>query len=231
MKTRLTYAAIKVENGWEKHSFSQIQNILNEEQYNKPSTSSITHPSSRRRSHTIQETTATSALGARHHPLPLAPAALPDPPPGKLTYESFWASHSQHHYPRSQHSSYAGSSPRHQPSSSQPLFHHATFPRRKPERLSLQGVAGPVHSSSSRTQHTARDQSAAEIMIALASPRTRSEFSSPERGTNNANNVNANGDTDDDQSVRGDGSPSESLRRAKKRVELEKDVEGLGIHT
>jgi hypothetical protein len=229
LKTRLTYAAIKVENGWEKHSLSQIQNLLNEEQ-NKPSSTSITTPSSRRRSHTIQETTTTSATSTRHHHLPLAPAALPDPPPGKLTYESFWASHSQHHhYPRSQQPSYTNSGPRHQ-SSSQPLFHHATFPRRKPERLSLQGIAGPINPSSSRTQHTARDQSAAEIMIALASPRTRSEFSSPERGTNQANNVNAEGDTDDDGSAGGGGSPTESLRRARKRVELEKDAEGLGIH-
>jgi hypothetical protein len=54
--------------------------------------------------------------------------------------------------------------------------------------------------------HTARDQSAAEIMIALASPRTRSEFSSPERNEE-------------------EGSPT-----PRKRVELDKDVEGLGIH-
>jgi len=152
LKTRLTYAAIKVENGWEKHSLSQIQNLLNED---KP----------RRRSNTVQE---------------LAPPF----PEGQLTYESFWANHS-----RRQSSS--------QPS--QPT-HHATFPRRKPDRLSITAARS----------HTARDQSAAEIMIALASPRTRSEFSSPER------NMGRGEETDEEESP---------TRKVKKR-----DVEGLGIH-
>jgi len=160
LKTRLTYAAIKVENGWEKHSFSQIQNLLNED--NKP-------PQPRRRSNTVQE---------------LAP---PFPEAGgQLTYESFWANHS-----RRQSTS--------QPPASQPAHHHATFPRRvKPDRLSLTAARS----------HTARDQSAAEIMIALASPRTRSEFSSPER----------RGEETDEEVE----SPT---RKVKKR-----DVQGLGIH-
>jgi hypothetical protein len=55
-------------------------------------------------------------------------------------------------------------------------------------------------------------------MIALASPRTRSEFSSPERGDRGA-------ETDDEEV--GAGSPTP---RARKRVELAGDVDGLGIH-
>jgi hypothetical protein len=184
LKTRLTYAAIKVENGWEKHSFSQIKSLLNEEQ--KPS-----QQYHRRRSHTIQET----------------PSNLTLPSGGgvgkQLTYESFWATHSQQRH--NQQPSHTTPGVR----SSQP-FHHATFPRRKPERLSLQGIA---------QGHTARDQSAAEIMIALASPRTRSEFSSPER------NTGGNVDTDEEKSP----PPSEGFR-ARKRVELDRDVDGLGIH-
>lgn len=58
-------------------------------------------------------------------------------------------------------------------------------------------------------------------MIALASPRTRSEFSSPER------NITGNAEenlTDEDES------PTIATPR-KKRVELDKgDVDGLGIH-
>jgi hypothetical protein len=54
-------------------------------------------------------------------------------------------------------------------------------------------------------------------MIALASPRTRSEFSSPER-----NHV----ETEEDDNI-GGGSPTPSRR---KRVELDKDVDGLGVH-
>jgi len=53
-------------------------------------------------------------------------------------------------------------------------------------------------------------------MIALASPRTRSEFSSPER---------AGGEETDEEVGRGSPTP-----RARKRVELAKDVDGLGIH-
>lgn len=159
LKTRLTYAAIKVENGWEKHSFSQIQNLLNSNE-NKPS---------RRRSQTVQE---------------LAPPF----PEGQLTYESFWANHSRRQS--------ASQPPSH---ASQPTY-HATFPRRKPDRLSITAARS----------HTARDQSAAEIMIALASPRTRSEFSSPER------NVGKGEETDEEESP---------TRKIKKR-----DVEGLGIH-
>lgn len=56
-------------------------------------------------------------------------------------------------------------------------------------------------------------------MIALASPRTRSEFSSPER------NTGGNADTDEEKSP----PPSEGFR-ARKRVELDRDVDGLGIH-
>jgi hypothetical protein len=56
-------------------------------------------------------------------------------------------------------------------------------------------------------------------MIALASPRTRSEFSSPERGDRGA-------ETDEEEEV-GAGSPTP---RARKRVELAGDVDGLGIH-
>jgi hypothetical protein len=97
---------------------------------------------------------------------------------------------------------------------------HATFPRRKPERLSLTGVAGGRGGI-----HTARDQSAAEIMIALASPRTRSEFSSPERESEvNREDRQSEGNETDDEGIK---SPT---RRARKRVELAKDVEGLGIH-
>jgi hypothetical protein len=55
-------------------------------------------------------------------------------------------------------------------------------------------------------------------MIALASPRTRSEFSSPERGDRGA-------ETDEEEEV-GAGSPTP---RARKRVELAGDVDGLGI--
>ena len=54
-------------------------------------------------------------------------------------------------------------------------------------------------------------------MIALASPRTRSEFSSPERNT-----LGTGQETDEE-------SPTPSAR-ARKRVELEKDVDGLGVH-
>jgi Whi5 like len=191
LKTRLTYAAIKVENGWEKHSFSQIKSLLNEQ-----SSPLSTPPGAqiggggRRRSQTFNEGAA-----------------------GKLTYETFWATHSRQNppytnpstsYPTQQNSTQNSSQPSYQlPSQqthSQPLPargeqppRYATFPRRKPERLSLQ-TGGAAH--------TARDQSAAEIMIALASPRTRSEFSSPER----------------DEVV----SPSPKSRR--------KDVDGLGIH-
>lgn len=60
-------------------------------------------------------------------------------------------------------------------------------------------------------------------MIALASPRTRSEFSSPERGQGNGIGTDEEGDV---------GAESPSLK-ARKRVELDKkdrDVEGLGIH-
>ena len=163
LKTRLTYAAIKVENGWEKHSFSQIQNLLNED---KP----------RRRSNTVQE---------------LAPPF----PEGQLTYESFWANHS-----RRQSSSQPPLPLPHAPLPPSQPPHHATFPRRKPDRLSITAARS----------HTARDQSAAEIMIALASPRTRSEFSSPER------NVGKGEETDEEESP---------TRKVKKR-----DVEGLGIH-
>ena len=56
-------------------------------------------------------------------------------------------------------------------------------------------------------------------MIALASPRTRSEFSSPER------NTGGNVDTDDEKSP----TTSEGFR-ARKRVELDGDVDALGIH-
>lgn len=56
-------------------------------------------------------------------------------------------------------------------------------------------------------------------MIALASPRTRSEFSSPER------NTGGNVDTDDEKSP----TTSEGFR-ARKRVELDGDVDPLGIH-
>jgi len=61
-------------------------------------------------------------------------------------------------------------------------------------------------------------------MIALASPRTRSEFSSPERGQ-------GNGVPSDDEGEAGLGRESPSVR-ARKRIELDKDrdVEGLGIH-
>ena len=58
-------------------------------------------------------------------------------------------------------------------------------------------------------------------MIALASPRTRSEFSSPER------NIGGNVETDDDKEK--SPTPSEGVR-ARKRVELDGDVDGLGIH-
>lgn len=188
LRTRLTYAAIKVENGWEKHSFSQIKSLLNEEQ--KPSQHHH-HHQQRRRSHTIQD----------------PPSNLTLPHGGgvgkQLTYESFWATHSQQRH--QQQPSYTNPGLR----SSQP-FHHATFPRRKPERLSLQGIA---------QGHTARDQTAAEIMIALASPRTRSEFSSPER------NTGGNVETDDEKSP----TPSEGVR-ARKRIELDGDVDGVGIH-
>ena len=87
--------------------------------------------------------------------------------------------------------------------------------------MSLQGIAGTSTGGGRQQAHTARDQSAAEIMIALASPRTRSEFSSPERG------AGGNGVGTDEEGEA--GSPS---LRARKRVELEKDrdVEGLGIH-
>jgi hypothetical protein len=194
LKTRLTYAAIKVENGWEKHSFSQIQNILNEEQKPQP------QHQQRRRSHTIQDPPIT--LAQQHQ------AGTK-----QLTYESFWASHSQQRHHQQSQPSYTNPGLR-SSSSSQPLFHHATFPRRKPQRLSLQGI---VQGSQ---QHTARDQSAAEIMIALASPRTRSEFSSPERNTGNL------GETDDDN----DGGVGSPVTPSRKRIELDKDVDGLGIH-
>src|SRR5437667_8491781 len=102
---------MKVENGWEKHSFSQIKSLLNDEQ--KP-------PSQRRRSHTIQDSPSSSN--------PVIPQTVEK----QLTYESFWASHSQqrqHHHHRQQpqqlqpHPNYTNPGLR----SSQPLFHHATF--------------------------------------------------------------------------------------------------------
>lgn len=179
-----------MENGWEKHSFHQIQSLLKDEETKSPT--------SRRRSHTVQESSRVS--DPLHGPPKL-------PHDGRLTYESFWASQQPRHTQYSQPSYTNPYSTPPNPSlrrhaSSQPLF-HATFPRRKPERLSL----GQTHS--------ARDQSAAEIMIALASPRTRSEFSSPERGQ---------AETDDEV-----GRESPTPRR--KRVELERDVDGLGVHS
>ena len=131
----------------------------------------------------------------------------------RLTYESFWATHSRAHNPSYTQASTPNQSQSSQPSS-HPAYHsqppqgghrgdhsgrYATFPRRKPERLSL-AVGGAAH--------TARDQSAAEIMIALASPRTRSEFSSPERDAEDASG--------------GIVSPSPKSRK--------RDVDGLGIH-
>jgi Whi5 like len=192
LRTRLTYAAIKVEHGWEKHSLSQIQDLLNK----NPSS-----PTTRKRSHTIHDS---RQLDSQFEP----PSSIPQTQsqPGNLTYESFWANHSQRT---------STSQPR--SSSSQPLF-HATFPRRRPERLSLTTIASPASSSlqSPRSAHTARDQSAAEIMIALASPRTRSEFSSPERD---------HGLSEDDDAARTSPSP----RRVRKRGELAKQADGLGI--
>jgi hypothetical protein len=191
LKTRLTYAAIKVENGWEKHSFSQIKSLLNEQSSPLSTPPGAQTGGGRRRSQTFNEGGS-----------------------GKLTYESFWATHARQNappytnpstpYPTQQNSTQNASQPSYplpsQGTHSQPLPargeqppRYATFPRRKPERLSLQMGAAA---------HTARDQSAAEIMIALASPRTRSEFSSPER----------------DEVA----SPSPKSRR--------KDVDGLGIH-
>jgi hypothetical protein len=200
LKTRLTYAALKVENGWEKHSLSQIQTILNEEHKN-PSTPA----SNRRRSHTMNDA---PHLDSSFEPPPLAstPHHHSQQSHHKLTYESFWANHSQQRHPQPLQSS------------SQPLF-HATFPRRKPERLSLTTVATPS-TPSPRSAHTARDQSAAEIMIALASPRTRSEFSSPERDL-----IRDAADTDEEDSTQTSPTP----RRARKRVESMRDVDGLGI--
>jgi Whi5 like len=201
LKTRLTYAAIKVENGWEKHSFSQIKDILDEEGRGS------SHPTHRRRSHTIQDSFSQTHRGG------LAPSASFSE--SSKTYESFWANHSP-----LQRNAQSPSHPSHlRSSSSQPLF-HGTFPRRKPERLSLQAIATNQNSLrptvTTPTSHTARDQSAAEIMIALASPRTRSEFSSPER--------NMALETDEEMM-----SPS-TPTRAKKRVELEPDTDALGIH-
>ena len=209
LRTRLTYAAIKVENGWEKHSFNQIKSLLSEGHTGGGTTTStagypsgtlsptmmgspaLHPPGGRRRSHTVNENNSGS----------------------KLTYESFWATHSRPHNP-----SYSQPPTSYQPQISQPSAHpvyhsqppqgghrgdhsgrYATFPRRKPERLSL-AVGGAAH--------TARDQSAAEIMIALASPRTRSEFSSPERDGEDGNG--------------GIVSPSPKSRR--------RDVDGLGIN-
>ena len=208
LRTRLTYAAIKVENGWEKHSFNQIKSLLSEGQTGGGTTRStagypggtlsptmggspvLRPPGGRRRSHTVNENNSG----------------------GRLTYESFWATHSRAHNPSYTQSSTPNQSQSSQ-SSSHPAYHsqppqgghrgdhsgrYATFPRRKPERLSL-AVGGAAH--------TARDQSAAEIMIALASPRTRSEFSSPER--------------DGEDATGGIVSPSPKSRK--------RDVDGLGI--
>jgi hypothetical protein len=206
-----------VENGWEKHSFSEIKNILNEEQSKQHQQS----PGNRPRSHTIHEPSS-STPSSQHHPR-LAPP-FPDYSSQNrnvTSYESFWANHSQRppqQQPQQPTFTPPPSAPRNRPTSSQP--HYATFPRRKPERLSLTGIASHPSSRSpispSRASHTARDQSAAEIMIALASPRTRSEFSSPERA--------AAGEETDEEEV---GRHSPTPRRVKKRI----DVEGLGIHT
>jgi hypothetical protein len=213
LKARLSYAALKVENGWEKHSFSEIKNILNEEQSKQHHQS----PSYRPRSQTMHES---PSITSSQHRLAAPFPEFSSQTRNVTSYESFWANHSQRPTQATSQPAFTPppSNPRHRQTSSQP--HYATFPRRKPERLSLTGVASHPSSRSpispNRASHTARDQSAAEIMIALASPRTRSEFSSPERA--------AAGEETDDEEV---GGNSPTPRRVKKRV----DVEGLGIHT
>jgi Whi5 like len=201
LKTRLTYAAIKVEHGWEKHSLQQIQTLLNEQETHPLSKSPAT---SRRRSNTFTNAvpygsppphSLSQPFNSQYSPqshsqqLPSISSGLgPAFNDGKLTYESFWAQQTSR--PNMQ------TPPR-------PRF-HGTFPRRKPERLTLQ-------SPERVSEHTARDQSAAEIMIALASPRTRSEFSSPERSAEEGTG----------------GSPT----RPGKRLEVDGDVDGFGIRT
>lgn len=152
LKTRLSYAMVKVQNGWQSHTLTELESLTSAP--TSPLTSSLRSPRSR-------PTSSSTTLADRppsqphHHPgldYPTSP-----------TYESFWRDHSDSH-----------------PSLAPPADIHPRRPAHAhPPRIHTSMHASPYASPSTPTtpkprtpsQNAAMEKDAVETLVFMSSPK------------------------------------------------------------